>query len=140
MNKILNMAVLIGFPLLANAAGGPYLFDFAQDKTTGKAYQALIHKEKLPRWVAGGGTSTPANEVTINGEKFYALSGCRPHNCPAQSIAVLYAIDKGDIYGVYSEYDMKSDRQRLTWLNLTPSVTREMKNMLFQRLSGDIAD
>ncbi len=58
----------------------------------------------------GGGTSSPANIINLEGKKFYALSGCKPHNCPSQSISVLYSPDNNSIYGLYSEYDFRSDK------------------------------
>jgi len=137
MRKISSIAALVLFPLMATAAEAPYLFDFVQGKETGKAYSKLIARENLPDWVKRGGTSTPASEVTINGQKYLALSGCKPHNCPAESIAILYSPDKGDIHGVYSEYDASSDKQTLKWMNLDPIESVEMRNVLFNTLGGN---
>ncbi|GLR10310.1 C-lysozyme inhibitor [Mixta theicola] len=139
MKKTLLIAALTGLPLIANAVGQPYLFDFIQNKETGKAYNSLIAKQKLPSWVKIGGTSFPANEITIKGKRYLALSGCKPHDCPAQSIAVLYSLDEGDIHGVYSEHDIKNDRQILTWMNLGPMDSDAMRNILFNRLNGDVS-
>ena len=138
MKNTFALSMLLVLPITSYAADGPYLFDFIAGNETGKAYRALIAKQKLPDWVKDGGTSTPANEVTIKGVKYLALSGCKPHNCPAQSIAVLYSIDKGDIHGVYSEYDMTNDRQTLKWINLDPIDSDSMRGVLFKRLSGDV--
>lgn len=138
-NKFL-IAMLAFLPLAVSAEGNPYLFDFVQGKETGKAYKSLIAKRNLPSWVQDGGTSTPANEITIRGSKYLALSGCMPHNCPAQAIAILYSPEKGDIHGVFSEYDFTEDRQKLTWMNLDPIDSDDMRNILFKRLHGDVSN
>ncbi|KLV73120.1 Ivy family c-type lysozyme inhibitor [Citrobacter portucalensis] len=138
-NKFI-IAMLAFLPLAVSAEGNPYLFDFVQGKETGKAYKSLIAKRNLPLWVQDGGTSTPANEITIRGSKYLALSGCMPHNCPAQAIAILYSPEKGDIHGVFSEYDFTEDRQKLTWMNLDPIDSDDMRNILFKRLHGDVSN
>ncbi|BDT23986.1 TPA: Ivy family c-type lysozyme inhibitor [Citrobacter freundii] len=138
-NKFI-IAMLAFLPLAVSAEGNPYLFDFVQGKETGKAYKSLIAKRNLPSWVQDGGTSTPANEITIRGSKYLALSGCMPHNCPAQAIAILYSPEKGDIHGVFSEYDFTEDRQKLTWMNLDPIDSDDMRNILFKRLHGDVSN
>lgn len=138
-NKFI-IAMLAFLPLAVSAEGNPYLFDFVQGKETGKAYKSLIDKRNLPSWVQDGGTSTPANEITIRGSKYLALSGCMPHNCPAQAIAILYSPEKGDIHGVFSEYDFTEDRQKLTWMNLDPIDSDDMRNILFKRLHGDVSN
>ncbi|MGG5157536.1 Ivy family c-type lysozyme inhibitor [Citrobacter portucalensis] len=139
MKKKLAITVLALLPLIATAEGNPYLFDFVQGKETGKAYHDLIGKSNLPSWVKNGGTSSPANEITIGGAKYLALSGCKPHSCSEQSIAILYSLDKGDIHGVFSEYDTITSRQSLTWMNLDPMDSGEMRNILFNRLNGDVS-
>jgi len=139
MKKTMALIALLALPTSTLAADGPYLFEFIANKETGRAYRTLIAKQKLPDWVKDGGTSTPANEVTIKGVRYLALSGCKPHNCPAQSIAVLYAIDKGDIHGVYSEYDMTNDRQTLKWMNIDPIDSDSMRGVLFSRLGGNVS-
>ncbi|BCL47885.1 MULTISPECIES: Ivy family c-type lysozyme inhibitor [Citrobacter] len=140
MKKKLMIVALALLPFTVSAEGNPYLFDFVQGKETGGAYKTLIARHNLPSWVKDGGTSTPANEITIDGRKYLALSGCKPHNCPAQSIAILYSVDKGDIHGVFSEYDITSEQQKLTWLNLEPTGSDVMRNILFARLNGDVSN
>lgn len=135
--KLLGVALMLT-PFFALASELPYLFDFAGSPNTGKAYKSLISKQALPEWVKGGGTSTPAKEVVIKGVKYLVLSGCKPHNCPSQSIAVIYSSEKKDIHGVYSEYDFKNDRQKLIWLNLDPIESGVMRSILFAELSGDV--
>ncbi|EIB99787.1 Ivy family c-type lysozyme inhibitor [Pantoea sp. Sc1] len=138
MKRGVIAAVLAAVPLFASAAAPTYLYDFIQNKQTGQAYHKLIAGHAFPAWVKQGGTSTPATEVTIKGVKYQALSGCKPHNCPAQTIAILYSPEKGDIHGVYSDYDEKSRRQTLTWLNLDPIDEGGMRNSLLSELNGDL--
>lgn len=136
MKKILLAAALTMGTFLANAADKPYLFDFIQVKESGAAYNRLVERYRLPAWVRNGGTSFPADEVVIKGVKYQVLSGCKPHHCPVQSIAILYSPDNGAIHGLFSEYDMKSDRQTLSWMNLNPTDSAEMRSILFNRLNG----
>ncbi|KAA5944967.1 C-lysozyme inhibitor [Pantoea sp. Bo_2] len=138
MNKALIVAVLAGMPMLVDAVTQTYLYDFIMNKQTSQAYHQLIAGHDFPAWVKQGGTSTPANTITIKGETWQLLSGCKPHNCPAQSIAILYSPEKGEIHGVYSDYDQKSERQTLTWLNLDPTDDAGMRKILFNRLNGDL--
>jgi hypothetical protein len=49
-------------------------------------------------------------------------------------------LDKGDIHGVFSEYDLASEQQKLTWLNLDPTGSDVMRNILFARLHGDVSN
>lgn len=138
MNKALIVAVLAGMPMLVDAVTQTYLYDFIMNKQTSQAYHQLIAGHDFPAWVKQGGTSTPADTITIKGETWQLLSGCKPHNCPAQSIAILYSPEKGEIHGVYSDYDQKSERQTLTWLNLDPTDDAGMRKILFNRLNGDL--
>lgn len=140
MKKGFLVAALAGVPMVVSAATQPYLSDFISNRQTGQAYHQLIAGHHFPAWVKQGGTSTPANTVTIKGETWQALSGCKPHNCPAQSIAILYSPEKGEIHGVYSDYDQKNDRQTLTWLNLDPTGDAGIRTLLFKRLKGDVAE
>jgi len=140
MKKGFFWAVLACLPMVVSAATQPYLFDFIMNKRTGQAYHQLIAGHHFPAWVNQGGTSTPADNITIKGETWQVLSGCKPHNCPAQSIAILYSPAKGEIHGVYSDYDQKNNRQTLTWLNLDPTEEAGMRTLLFNRLNGDAAE
>jgi len=125
-------------PLLAVAADETYLYNFIANPVTGKAYQSLIAKQGLPKWVAGGGVSTPTKEIKINGQQYLLLSGCKPHNCPSESIAILYSPDKKVIHGVFEEYDEKGDKQKLVWLNLASEGTESQRTVLFAEISKDL--
>ena len=140
MKRGFIVAALVSLPVWVCAAPQPYLSDFIQNRQTGQAYQKLIAGHAFPAWLKQGGTSTPANTFTLKGVTWQALYGCKPHNCPAQSIAILYSPEKGEIHGVYSDYDQTRDRQTLTWLNLDPTDDAGMRNILFNRLNGDVAE
>lgn len=132
---IIAAMALVSFSALADE--GQYLSDFASAKSTSKSYSQLISKNKLPAWVKSGGTSTPSTEVTVAGKKYIALSGCKPHSCPEQNIAVLYSPDNGDIHGVFSDFNAEKNQETLTWLNVDPIDSDAMKNALFNRLYGN---
>lgn len=128
--------MLLMFPFLVQATEQNYLSEFATRAETSKIYRELIGKQPLPEWVKGGGTSTPAREIKINDISYLMMSGCKPHACPLESIAVLYSPSKGDIHGVYSAYDPVSHQQKLIWLNLDPVGSDYMRDILFTHLSG----
>lgn len=130
------LAVALLLPLSAMAAKEQYLFDFASNKDTGKAYSALIKKENLPSWTKTGGTSTPGYEITVKGQKFTAFAGCKPHNCPAQNIAILYSPVNGEIHGLFSEYDEKTNQQKLKWMGVKPLEQNEIRGALFNVING----
>ncbi|PZL90632.1 C-lysozyme inhibitor [Pantoea graminicola] len=140
MKKGFMAAALAIVPMFVSAATPPYLFDFIQNRQTGQAYQRLIAGHNFPAWVKQGGTSTPAETLTLKGVTWQVLSGCKPHNCPAQSVAILYSPEKGEIHGVYSDYDQTHDRQTLTWLNLDPLNDAGLRNILFRELNGGPAE
>lgn len=135
VKMIVAVMAFVSFGALADDA--QYLSDFASAKSTSKSYSELISKNKLPAWVKTGGTSTPSTEVTVAGVKYIALSGCKPHSCPEQNIAVLYSPDKGEIHGVFSDFNAENNRETLTWLNLDPIDSDALKNALFNRLYGN---
>lgn len=131
------VAVMAFVSFGAFADEGQYLSDFATAKSTSKSYSELISKNKLPTWVKSGGTSTPSTEVTVAGKKYIALSGCKPHSCPEQNIAVLYSPDNREIHGVFSDFNAEKNRETLTWLNMDPIDSGALKNALFNRLYGN---
>ena len=75
-------------------------------------------------WVKEYGTTTPAQEAELDGKRYQVFSGCKPHNCPAESYVVLYNPDKKQISAGafvttdYSSSDIASNTT-IQWLGNT---------------------
>ncbi|WP_337009452.1 Ivy family c-type lysozyme inhibitor [Pantoea sp. AS142] len=112
-----------------SASAQPYIFDFIQK--VGRVAISIAYGRVPFARMGLAGQDPYTGKITIKGATCQVLSGCKPHNCPALSIAILYSPEKGAIHGVYSDYDQKIERQTLTWLNLNPAKDAEMRNILF---------
>ncbi|PIJ49417.1 hypothetical protein BL250_13105 [Erwinia sp. OLTSP20] len=137
MKKLIIATLLSVFPLFSYA-NPLYLADFATAPATQKVYSALIAKAQLPAWVKQGGTGSPAIEVEVSGVKYQVMSGCKPHNCPSQQFAVMYAPQSHQIYAVYAQYHEKNATQELRWLNVGEDQPVDIRTVLFARLSGSL--
>jgi hypothetical protein len=105
------------------AAAGPYLFDLLQRPDFAAAFQALSGARELPEWTRQGGTSTPAQKVTADGKSLLEAAGCKPHDCPAERIVLLYDEQTHAMWGVFARRqgeapaDVSDDsNDQLTWL------------------------
>lgn len=107
----------------APVAKGPYLFDLLQQPDFAAAFQALAGAKDLPEWTRQGGTSTPAQHLTVDGKDLQAASGCKPHDCPSERIVVLYDEKTHAMWGVFARRQGEapadvsdSSNDQLTWL------------------------
>lgn len=107
----------------AAAADGPYLFDLLQRADFAAAFQALGGARELPEWTRQGGTSTPAQNVTADGKSLLEAAGCKPHDCPAERIVLLYDEKTHAMWGVFARRqgeapaDVSDDsNDQLSWL------------------------
>ncbi|MBS0849859.1 Ivy family C-type lysozyme inhibitor [Citrobacter sp. JGM124] len=110
----------------------------ATDKTTADAFKTMVGSQKLPEWVTQGGTTSPNQDVVIDGHKYVVLNSCKPHDCSAQSIAVLYSPESRSLAGVFSELDEQAVNQKLTWLNISDNLSIDGKTILFAALTGSL--
>ncbi|OON38077.1 hypothetical protein BTJ39_19095 [Izhakiella australiensis] len=137
MKKLIIASVLTLFPLLSSAKA-LYLADFAKAPQTQKVYSALIAQAGLPAWVKQGGTGSAASEVVLSGVRYQVLSGCKPHSCASQQIALIYSPQTHKGYAVYSQFDEESATQSLRWLNGGQELPIDIRTVLFARLSGSL--
>ena len=84
-------------------------------------YQAMIEPVADEHgWVEDGGTETPISRITLDGSEYVVLSGCKPHDCSAESLVTLLrpggdvavgalAVNRGDA-------GFGPKRSTLTWL------------------------
>ena len=53
-------------------------------------------------WVKSYGTATPSVAVELDGQPYLLFSGCKPHDCPAETYVVLYDMkSKQMVAGAY---------------------------------------
>lgn len=138
MKKQLVALLLTCSAFSAMAAEPLTISQLASDKATSKAFKAMTQGQKLPAWVAKGGTTSPNQEVTLSGKKYLVLNSCKPHNCAAESIAVLYSPEAKTLSGLFSRQDEKAEHQRLTWLNISDDLSIDGKTVLFAAVTGSL--
>ncbi|WNL47762.1 Ivy family c-type lysozyme inhibitor [Dyella sp. BiH032] len=119
-------------------AKGPYLFDLLQRPDFAAAFQALAGAKELPEWTRQGGTSTPAQNVTVGSKTLQAASGCKPHDCPSERIVLLYDEKTHDMWGVFARRQGEApadvsdtSNDQLTWLG---EPDEQLKDALRKRL------
>lgn len=110
----------------------------AKGDTTKAAFNQMVKGHKLPAWVSNGGTFSPAKTVTLGDEPWQVLSACKPHDCGAERVAVLWSEKSHQMSGVFSTVDEKNSQEKLTWLNVSDELSIDGKTVLFAALSGSL--
>lgn len=110
----------------------------AKGDTTKAAFNQMVKGHKLPAWVSNGGTFSPAKTVTLGDESWQVLSACKPHDCGAERVAVLWSEKSHQMSGVFSTVDEKTSQEKLTWLNVSDELSIDGKTVLFAALSGSL--
>lgn len=86
-----------------SAAGGlTYLYDLMQRPDFSTAFAALSGAEQLPAWASQGGVATPAQQVVIDGHTQMLAEACKPHDCPAERILILYDENTHAMSGLFA--------------------------------------
>lgn len=138
MKRILIALALSCSALSAYAAEPLTVSTLATDKTTSAAFKTMVGDQTLPQWVAQGGTSSQNQDVVIDGKKYIVLNSCKPHDCAAESIAILYSPESKTLAGVFSQLDEQATHQKLTWLNISDDLSIDGKTVLFAALTGSL--
>ena len=87
----------------AAAPGGlTYLYDLMQRPDFSTAFAALSGAEQLPPWASQGGVETPAQQVVIEGHTQLLAEACKPHDCPAERILILYDENTHAMSGLFA--------------------------------------
>ncbi|UXM94611.1 Ivy family C-type lysozyme inhibitor [Bartonella sp. HY329] len=140
MKKIL-VTLLLSLSSLstyAYAQDGITISGLEKNADTKVEFQKLIKGQNLPKWVSEGGTESQSKEVIIEGKKYLVLNACKPHDCDAEQIALLYSIDAKKLAGVFSTNDEKDGSQKLQWLNIPDELSIDGKTILFAALTGSL--
>lgn len=138
MKRILLALALSCSALTAHATQPLTVSSLATDKATAAAFKTMVGSQTLPQWVTQGGTTSPNQDVVIGGEKYIVLNSCKPHDCAAESIAVLYSAESKTLAGVLSIVDQQAVDQKLTWLNISDNLSIDGKTVLFAALTGSL--
>lgn len=110
----------------------------ATDSETSKAFHKMSKGHNLPVWVMKGGTSTPAMRVTVDNKAYQVVSACKPHDCAAEQIAILYSPDTKSMSAVFSKQSEEGYQQNLVWLNSGSDISIDGRTVLFAALSGSL--
>lgn len=121
------------------AAAGPYLFDLLQQGDFAAAFHALKGARELPEWTLQGGTSTPAQKVTLDGKSLLAVAGCKPHDCPSERIVLLYDEKTHAMSGVFARRQGEApadvsdgSNDQLSWLGEPDDAAKDaLKKKLY---------
>ncbi|MBE5254414.1 Ivy family c-type lysozyme inhibitor [Mixta mediterraneensis] len=116
----------------------PTLQDFATGNDTKVIWHKLTDKAALPGWVKNGGTTGASYNVRLDDESYIVMSGCKPHDCAAGSIAVLWSPRKKETHALYSSREGKADHESLTWLNLEEGGMADERAILFAKITGSL--
>jgi hypothetical protein len=66
------------------------------------AFAALSGADQLPAWAGQGGVATPAQQVSVNGHTWLLATACKPHDCPAERILILYDVNTHAMSGLFA--------------------------------------
>ncbi|EKK4015226.1 Ivy family C-type lysozyme inhibitor [Cronobacter sakazakii] len=129
---------LSGLATSAYAQDDLSIKQLATDKSTEAEYQKMVEGQHLPKWVAQGGTTSPARSVKLGDKEYMVLTACKPHDCATQRIAVLYSPATKKMAGVISTVDEQAESEKLQWLNIPDELSIDGKTVLYAALSGSL--
>ncbi len=129
-------ALLIATNALANT--DITIEGLANSADTKASFTKIIKDNHLPSWILKGATETPSKVVTLDDTQYQIITGCKPHNCLSEQIAVIYSKDKNVMGGVFSKIDEKQNKQNLTWFNINDDLSIDGKTVLFAALTGSL--
>ncbi len=133
------IAVLFSLTALSvQAQDNVDISSLAANKETKAAFKQMLGKQKLPKWVTQGGTTSQNKTVEIAGSQFLVLNACKPHDCASQRIAVLYSPSTHKMSGVFSSVEEKNASEKLLWLNIPDDLSIDGKTILYASLTGSL--
>lgn len=140
----LTLAACLGLGLgqtaLAQDAAGPTLADLGKDQALTAAFDRMADGHPMPEWLRGPSVTTPAQRVSFGGKDYLAMTACKQHDCAANQMAMLYAPDSGEAYGLLAVHDGKGS-ELLTWLNIGGGAESiDGRTILYAALTGSLAN
>lgn len=71
-------------------------------------------------WVASMGTETPVSHITLEGQDYAVLTGCKPHDCSGESVVSLMTPSSNQAVGALvvnqDQQAMGPKSSKITWL------------------------
>lgn len=116
----------------------PTLAALGQDAALTAAYDAMMAGRVAPDWLTGGGVQSPTRQVGFDGATWLAMTSCKPHDCAAHRIAVVYDPQAQVMLGVLSQSSADDSGQQLEWLNPKGGQTIDGRTILFAALTGSL--
>ncbi|CAM3164629.1 Inhibitor of vertebrate lysozyme (Ivy) [Paracoccus aminovorans] len=141
IRRLIPALALAALPAAAMAQdAGPTLADLGKDQALTAAFEAMAKGHEVPAWVREGAVTTPAQKVSFGGKDYLAMSACKQHDCAANQMAMLYAPENGEAYGVLSVHDGEG-AELLTWLNIGGNAESiDGRTILYAALTGSLAN
>ncbi len=141
LRHLIPALALAGFPALALAQdAGPSLADLGKDQALTAAFDAMTKGHEVPAWLRDGAVTSPAQKVSFDGKDYLAMTACKPHDCAANQMAMLYAPTSGEAYGVLSVHD-GAGAELLSWLNIGGNAESiDGRTILYAALTGSLAN
>lgn len=102
------------------------------------AFSKMTEGHKLPDWVTKGGTGSPAKSVKLGSETWQVIGSCKPHDCGAERVAILWSAEKKEMAGVYSTVKEDSAEEKLVWMNVSDDLSIDGKTVLYAALTGSL--
>lgn len=129
-----------GMKVVGSQPDRQYLYDLMQEPAFSDAFAAMDGAQSLPEWVSKGGTAVPAKEVDVDGKSRLLVQACKPHDCPAEKIVLLYDKSGQTMQGVFVHDSAPSpdagisNQAQFTWLGKPDDATRAwLKKTLISR-------
>ncbi|SCC67501.1 Ivy family C-type lysozyme inhibitor [Kosakonia oryziphila] len=139
--KKARIALFLSFSALATSVYAQdelTISELAVNQATKAEFHKMVANQHLPAWVTQGGTDSQGKKVNIAGNQYLVLASCKPHDCAAQRIAVLYDTATKKLLGVFSSVEEKEGHEKLQWLNGPDNLSPDGKTVLFAALTGSL--
>lgn len=135
-----TLGLALDHAAVAQEATAPSLADLGQDQALTAAFDRMAGGHPMPDWLRAGAVTTPAQPVSFGGKDYLAMTVCKQHDCAANQLAMLYAPDSGEAYGLISVQDGKG-AELLTWLNIGGNAESiDGRTILYAALTGSLAN
>lgn len=138
--KVLTLSGILAIALNAPVRAEDFMVSsIAADPVASEAFSKMAKGHALPKWVMGNSTGSPAQKLVFAGTDVYVMSACKPHDCPAEKIAIIYNAKEKVMYGVFATSDEKTSTEKLTWLNIGGGEESiDGKTILYAALTGSL--
>ena len=94
-----------------------------------KAYQAML---AYPQWVTTGqGTATPVEKVVMDGKTYTVGQMCKPHDCAANQLNVVFSPDGKQAWGLLSVRAENAEEFDQQFLGMPDETIKKLLNKSF---------